>query len=75
MSSTMKISSKTKGRLGRLKNYPKEPLEDVVDRMITYYSSDNVLTEQEIKDIEEGLADIRAGRVYTTEQLNKELGL
>lgn len=75
MSSSMKISPKRKGRLEKLRNYPREPLEDIVDRMINEYSSDSVLTEQEVKDVEEGLADIKAGRVYTTEQLNKELGL
>ncbi len=75
MSSTMKISSTKKDRLGKLRNYPREPLEDVVERMMIHYSNDSVLTEQEIKDVEEGLADIKAGRVYTTKQLNKELGL
>jgi predicted transcriptional regulator len=71
----MKISSKTKARLGKLRNYPKEPLEDVVERMVTDYSNYNVLTEQEAKDVEEGLADIKAGRIYTTKQLNEKLGL
>ncbi len=73
--STMKISSKTKNQLGKLRNYPREPLEDVVERMMIDYSNDNVLTEQEANDVAEGLADIKAGRVYTTEQLNAKLGL
>lgn len=36
---------------------------------------DDELTSQEIKDIEESIKDIKAGRVYTNKQLKKELGL
>jgi len=74
-STTMKISKKTISKLEKTRNYPKEPLEDVVERLLEHYAYDDVLTDQEIKDVEEGLADIKAGRVYTTEQLNKKLGL
>lgn len=74
-STTMKISKKIISKLEKTRNYPKEPLEDVVERLLEHYAHDDVLTDQEIKDVEEGLADIKAGRVYTTEQLNKKLGL
>ena len=75
MSSTMKVSQKIKGRLEKTRNYPKEPLENVVQRLLDHYSLDVVLTAEEIKDVQEGLDDIKNGRVYTTEELNTELGL
>jgi predicted transcriptional regulator len=34
-----------------------------------------MLSEQVIKNIEAGIADIRAGRVYTSKQVKKKLGL
>jgi len=34
-----------------------------------------MLSKDLIKNIEEGIADIEAGRVYTSEQVKKKLGL
>ena len=73
--STMRLSPMTKKQLQKIRNYPKEPLEVIVVRLLRYHAENAVLTEEEIKDVQEGLDDIKAGRVYTTEQLNKELGL
>ena len=73
--STMKLSIKTKKLLEKRRNYPKEPLEYVVDRLLQYHVENEILTKDEIKDVQQGLEDIKSGRVYTTEQLNKELGL
>ena len=39
--STMKISHETKEQIGNLRNYPKEPLEQVVKRMIETYEDDD----------------------------------
>ena len=36
---------------------------------------DDKLSKAVIKNIEEGIADIKAGRVYTSEQVKKKLGL
>ena len=72
---TMKCSSMIQKQLQKIRNYPKEPLEVIVVRLLRYHAENAVLTEEEIKDVQKGLDDIKAGRVYTTEQLNKELGL
>ena len=71
----MKISRKLKNILESEKNYPKETLESVIARLLKANREDDNLSAQTIKNIEEGIADIKAGRVYTTAQLNKELGL
>ena len=47
----------------------------VVTRLLEYHAENAILTKDEIKDVQQGLEDIKSGRVYTTEQLNKELGL
>ena len=36
---------------------------------------DDVLSDEVIKNIEEGVADIKKGRVYTSKQVKKKLGL
>ena len=36
---------------------------------------DGILSQAAIKNIEKGIADIKAGRVYTSEQVKKKLGL
>jgi predicted transcriptional regulator len=74
-STTLKISHKIKNILEKEKNHPKETLESVIARLLKAAHEDDKLSAQTIKNIEEGIADIKAGRVYTTEQLNKELGL
>ena len=75
MSSTMKVRNENKTRMINFSNYPKEPLDNILERVLDYYALDNTLTPQEIKDVQEGLDDIKAGRVYTTKELNKKLGL
>jgi len=71
----MKISHETKQQIGNFRNYPKEPLEQVVKRMIEIYEDDLTLTEKDLNDIQKSLDDIKAGRVYTLEQVEKEFGL
>jgi len=71
----MKISHETKQQIGNFRNYPKEPLEQVVKRMIETYEEDLTLTEKDLEDIQKSLDDIKSGRVYTLEQVEKEFGL
>mgnify|MGYP000344227897 CR=1 FL=1 len=73
--STMKISNETKQEISNFRNYPKEPLESVVKRMMKTYEEDLTLTAEDIADIQESLEDLKEGRVYTHEQVKKEFGL
>ncbi len=75
VSPLMKASPKLQAKLRSVRNYPKESLEDVVERLLHHYDLDTTLTDQEAKDVKEGLDDIINGKVYTTEQLNAKLGL
>jgi predicted transcriptional regulator len=73
--STIKLSKKIKNDLKKQMNHPGETYEDVITRLLKITQEDDLLSKQVIKNIEEGIADIKAGRVYTSEQVRKRLGL
>ena len=75
MPTSIQIEKETKARLDKFKNHPRETYNDVLARMIRIMSQQEELSEQTIKNIEKGIADIKAGRVYTSEQVKKQLGL
>lgn len=56
-------------------NHPGETYESVINRLLKSNQQDEILSEETIKNIEEGIADIKAGRVYTSEQVRQKLGL
>ena len=72
--STIKLSKKLKNNLREQMNHPRETYEAVIARLLKI-TQDDVLSKEVIKNIEEGVADIKAGRVYTSEQVKKRLGL
>ncbi len=72
--STIKLSKKLKNDLRKQMNHPGETYEAVIARLVKI-TQDDVLSKEVIKNIEEGVADIKAGRVYTSEQVKKRLGL
>ena len=72
---TIQLDKKTKSLLEKQKLYPGETFDKVLQRLVQKKDPDDELSAQTIKNIEEGIKDIKAGRVYTTEQLSRELGL
>jgi len=72
--STIKLSKKLKNDLRKQMNHPRETYEVVIARLLKI-TQDDVLPKEVIKNIEEGVADIKAGRVYTSDQVKKRLGL
>ena len=74
-STTIKISRKTKSGLEKQKTHPGDTYESVISRLLDYVSQDDHLSKQDIKNMEQGIADIKAGRVYTSAQVKKRLGL
>lgn len=74
-STTIKISRKTKSGLEKQKTHLGDTYEAVISRLLDYISQDDNLSIQTIKDMEQGIADIKAGRVYTSAQVKKRLGL
>ena len=56
-------------------NHPGETYETVIARLLQITLQDDVLSDEVIRNIEEGVADIKAGRVYTSDQVRRKLGL
>ncbi len=75
MPTTIQIQPVTKERLDELKVHPRESYDSVVNRLIECAIDDEPLSDETIAALEEAVADIKAGRVYTHEQVKKELGL
>jgi len=73
--STIKLSKKIKNDLKKQMNRPGETYESVIARLLKITQEDDTLSKEVIKNIEQGVADIKAGRVYTSEQVKKKLGL
>ena len=73
MSTTIKISDKTKTKLEHLKLHKRESYSDVIERLMT--PQDDELDPQTIKNIRKSLDDIEKGKVYSLTQVEKELGL
>ena len=72
---SIRISTDMKDKLSGLKVHPKESYEDVIKRLVESSLDDEPLSDSTIKAIEESLADIKAGRVYSLKEVAEELGL
>ena len=76
---TIQIPIKLKKELTSLKDYNRETYADVIEKLISIVKEDDEynmeLNEETLKEIEEARNDIKKGKVYTTEQLKKELCL
>jgi predicted transcriptional regulator len=71
---TIKVTPDVKKKLDRLKRFPRESYNEIISRLTEVVEEDEI-TEKDIRDIEEALEDIKAGRVYSTNQLREKLGL
>ena len=56
-----------------LKVHTKESYNKVISRLIMANTDDEPLSEEEVQGIEESLRDIRAGRLYTLEEVRDEI--
>jgi predicted transcriptional regulator len=71
---SIRMRTDTKALLDDLKINPRETYDDVVRRLAESAYDDEPLSPEEIKAMEEGIADIKAGRVYTLDEIMKECG-
>ena len=74
MDTTIKIKDKTRAKLENLKIYSKETYNEVIERLMKA-AQDDELDPQTIRNIRKSLDDIEKGKIYTLEQVEKELGL
>lgn len=70
---TVCINLKVKERLDSLKFYKEESYNSVIERLVDMAFDDEPLSEEEIRSLEASLEDIKAGRVYSSEDVWKEI--
>lgn len=76
MVTSIQLENKTKARLEKLKSFPKESYDDVVNRLLSVAEDDEgILSKQTIKNIEKSLAEIKAGKVVSHKDVKQKLGL
>ncbi len=73
--STIRLSKKIKNELKKQMHHSGETYESVIERLLLNSKEDDYLSKETIRSIERGIADIKAGRVHTSEQVKKRLGL
>ena len=72
---TIQIRRALKNKLEGLKAYPAETMDQLIERLADSKIDHEPLSEEDIKGIEKGLAEIKAGRTYTLEQVKKKYGV
>lgn len=73
MDTMVKLRKETVNRLKNLKEYERETYDEVIGKLIALKESE--LSMDDIKHIEEGLKDLKAGRVYSSDDVAKQLGI
>ena len=71
---TIQIKTNTLKRLKEMKVYSRESYDEVINNILDNDEVE-VLTEEDIKEIEEGLADVKSGRIRSIESIAEELGV
>ncbi|CVK32962.1 DUF7557 family protein [Methanoculleus bourgensis] len=72
-STTIKIDTELKDRLNTLKLHPRESYNDVIERLVAIAVDEEPLSQETIRDLERSLEDLKAGRVYTLDEVMAEL--
>lgn len=71
----LRVKSKVKTELDSFRNFGKESYSDVIVRLINIAKDSDSLNENEIKQIEKSLEDIKAGRVLSLKDAEKKWGI
>ena len=76
MVTSIQLDNKTKSKLDKLKVFPKESYDDVVNRLINVVEDDEgILSDQAIKDLEKAIAEVKNGKVLSHIQVKRKYGL
>jgi len=71
---TIQVSNETLERLKFLKTFERQSYDDILNNLINNCEEES-LSEEEIKEIQEGLEDIKRGRTTPIEQFAKEMNV
>ena len=71
---TIQIHLETLNRLKALKNFERQSYDDVLNILINN-SEEEILSEEEIEEIKQGLEDVKMGRTIPFELVLKKRGI
>ena len=75
MVTTIQVTERTRKELQRMKLFPRETYEEVIQRLIEISKEEEELSTETMQNIEKALEDVKKGRTYSTEEVKKELGI
>jgi hypothetical protein len=70
---TIQLDKKTRDRLKELKLHPRESYDKVVERLLALRTDEGELSEETIRDIEQSLEDVKAGRTMSMKNVKQRL--
>lgn len=70
----IQIGKETALMLKEMKTFTRQTYDDIIRELISEKQHDT-LTKKELKEIEESLKEIKAGKIYSIEDVAKELGV
>ena len=71
---TIQVQKGTLERLKLFKKHGREPYEEVLNSLMDEVEEET-LSEEEIKDLQEALEEVKQGKTVPIEQVAKELGI
>jgi len=75
MVTTIQVEERTKSILDKMKMYPRETYNQIVIRLVKENIEESELSPETIKGIENALDDVKKGRVHSTKEVKKMLGI
>ena len=75
MKTTIRVSREVKELLDELKLHPRESYDSVIRRLASSMIDDEPVSEDVLRRVEEALRDVRAGRLLSSDEVCRELGL
>ncbi len=71
---TIQVNTETLERLKALKNFERQSYDEILNNLLNN-TEDESLSEEEIKDIQIALENVKKGKVKPIEQVARELGV
>jgi predicted transcriptional regulator len=71
---TIQINLETLERLKALKHFERQSYDELLNNIISNIEEEE-LSEEEINEIQQGLEDVKKGKLYPIESVAKELGI
>jgi predicted CopG family antitoxin len=75
MPTTIQLDKRVRDKLRELKLHPGESYNEVVERLIAIKTDEGELSEETIRQIEQSLDDIKAGRTLSMKQVKQRLNI